>query len=221
MDSVLVVTVATEFNKSFRFLYPKIFNSLTYKNKLAAFIDEQDYLQLRDLPTGEQRAAAGRDIGIALAIKKNVDWILFLDLDIEPDVDIIEKMLAVKHPIVGSLNAFKHDSWRIMGHNYKNRKTLVKQWLKRSDVDKNQYVHCVSDKILLVARGIYNKVDYSDYKGPNFLPNYYMTSGEYYQNRLFEKMKILPKVCSNAFSWHYNEDGTALKLFGKTKIWKT
>jgi len=220
MDSVLVVYVYTKHKEYCRFLYPKTFNSLTYKKKLAAFIDEKDYPQLRDLPTGEQRAAAGRQIGIEIGRKKNVDWIFFLDLDCEPDSDIIEKLLAVKHPIVGGLHAARGDSYHIIGHNYKNRKTMERVWLKRSDVDKNQYCDGISGGTLLVAKGIFNKVDYSGYQGPNTILGRYTADDEYFQIRLFEKMKIRPKVCSNAYSWHYHENGRAYKLFGKIKIWK-
>jgi len=89
MDSVLVIIVYTSHKKYCRFLYPKIYQVLDYENKECAFIDEKDYPELLRLPTGEQRAAAGRQIGIEIARKKNPDWLFFLDVDTEPDKDAL------------------------------------------------------------------------------------------------------------------------------------
>ena len=69
MDSVLVVIVYTQHKKYARFLFPKIYDCLTYKNKACAFIDENNYPELGRCATGEERAALGRNIGIELAKK--------------------------------------------------------------------------------------------------------------------------------------------------------
>lgn len=220
MDSVLVVQVYTKNKEYCRHLYPKIFDSLTYKNKVAGFIDEKNYPPLFGFVTNEEGNAIGHQMGINIAISQNIDWILFLDLDIEPDVDIIQKMLAVKHPIVGSLVASKNGTWQIMGYNYKNRKTLDRVWLKKSEVNNNQEVDSISGSTLLVARGIFNKVNYSGYTGSNTIPGRYTSDDEYLLLNIFKHMKIRPKICSNAFSWHYNEDGHAYKIFNKIKVWK-
>lgn len=218
--SVLVGYVYTQHKEYCRFLYPKTFNSLTYKNKLAAFIDEKDYPILRDQPTGEQRAAAGRQILIELARKKNVDWLFMLDLDTEPDPDCIEKLLAVKHAVVGGLHAARGDAWHIIGHKYKNRVNLQREWLKQSDVNQNQEVDGISGGTILVAKGIFDKVDYTGYIGPNTIPGRYTADDEWFLLNLYKKMKIRPHACFNCRSWHYHTDGRAYKLFGQQKIWR-
>ena len=85
MDKVLVVQVYTHHKQYCRWMYPKFYNSLTYKNKSIAFIDEQKYPELMRKQTGEERAALGRQYGIEAARKGDFDWVFFLDL-IEPHV---------------------------------------------------------------------------------------------------------------------------------------
>jgi len=220
MDSVMVIQVYTHHKKYCRAMYPKIFDTLTYKNKIACFIDEKDWPILQNLPNGELRAACGRQIGIDIARKKQPDWILFLDLDVEPDVDCIEKMLSCKHPVVGALHAARGDAWHAIGHNYEDRKTLRRRWLRPSELTFNAQVDCISGGILMLARGVYMKCDYTGYKGPNTIDGRFTADDEYLQLRIFEKMKIRPRVCNNCYSWHYDSNGRAYKLFGKIKIWR-
>lgn len=220
MDKVMVVQVYTSHKKYCRGMYPKIFDSLTYKNKSAAFIEETQHPELLNLPTGEQRAAAGRQLGIELARRERPEWILFLDLDTEPDVDCIEKMLAVKHPVVGALHCARGNAWRIIGHNYKDRKTLERRYLRASEMRKNPEVDGISGGILLVARGIYEKCDYTGYTGPKTIEGRYTADDEYLLLQIYKKMKIRPRVATNVYSWHYSDDGRAYKLFGGIKIWR-
>ena len=220
MDSVLVVYVYTEYNKYCRFLYPKTFHSLTYKNKTALMVDEDRYPILKEQPTGEQVASTGRQIGIDEAKKRGFDWVFFLDLDTVPDPDCIEKLLAVKHPLVGGLHCARGNAWQIIGHNYKNRKSLERKWLKMSDVDKNQYVDGISGGTLLIAKGIFSRVDYTGYKGPGTIEGRHTADDEYLQIKVFNSMKIRPKACFDCRSWHYHSDGRAFKLFGKVKVWR-
>ena len=98
MDSVLVIYVYTKYKEYCRFLYPKSFEMLDYKNKEALFIDEAEYPILTKQPTGEQVCSTGRQIGIDIARKKNPDWILFMDLDLEPETDTIQKRLKSQLP---------------------------------------------------------------------------------------------------------------------------
>lgn len=220
LPSVLVVQVYTHHKQYCRFMYPKFFNSLTYKNKDIAWIDEQRYYELKREPTGEQRAAKGRQIGIEIAIKKDVDWIFFMDLDVEPDVDIIEKMLAVNKPLVGGLHAARGNANQCIGHNYKSRKSLERVWLKRKDMKGTPTVDGISGGTLLVAKGLFHRIDYTGYLGPGTIPERHTADDEYLQIQIYKSTKIRPVVATNAKSWHYSEDGRAYKLWGKIKIWR-
>lgn len=220
MDSVLVAYVYTHHKEYCRFLYPKTFNSLTYKNKTAAFISEDKYPILTQQATGEERAAAGRQIGIDIAREKNVDWLFFLDLDTEPDVDCIEKLLAVKHGLVGGVHAARGNPWQIIGHNYKSRKTLERVWLRDSDINAGQKVDGISGGTLMVARGIFSRVDYKGYKGPGTIPGRHTADDEYLEIKIYESLKIRPKVAYDCRSWHYSDDGRAYRYKGEIKIWR-
>ena len=97
MDSVLVVIGFTSYKNYCRHLHPKIFDSLTYKNKELAFIDEKSYPRLLRYPTGEEICAAQRQIGIEIAREKGYDWIFQLDIDAEPPVDIRRRRSSDSH----------------------------------------------------------------------------------------------------------------------------
>jgi hypothetical protein len=219
-DSVLVVQVFTHHKQYCRWMYPKIYQSLTYKNKYCAFIDEKKYPELTRCSTGEERAATGRQIGIDLARHGNFDWLFFLDLDTEPDPDCIEKMLSLNYPLVGGLHAARGDPWHAIGHNYVSRKTLNRVWLKKSDLENNPVVDAISGGMLLVARGIFSRVDYSGYMGPHTIPLRFTADDEFLEIKIFNSLKIRPKVASNCFSWHYNDDGRAYRLWGEVKQWR-
>ena len=220
MDSVLVVQVYTHHKQYCRWMYPKFYNSLTYKNKEIAFVDEQGYPELTRKQTGEERAAYGRQCGIELAIKGGYDWVFFLDLDTEPDVDIIEKLLAANAPLVGGLHAARGNPWQCIGHNYQDRKTLEREWLIPSGLRKNREVDGISGGTLLVAKGIFNRVNYEGYQGPNTIPLRFTADDEYLQIKIYESLKIRPTVAVSAKSWHYSDDGRAYKLWGEIKQWR-
>ena len=220
MYKVLVVIVFTHHKEYCRFLYPKIFNLLIYKNKEVAFIDEKKYPELARLPTGEQRAAWGRNEGIAIGRRGNYDWIFFLDVDTEPDPDAIEKLLAVKHPIVGGLHAARGNAWHVIGHNYKDRKTLERVWLKKEDVSDNNFVDGISGGTLLVAKGIFWRCDYTGYMGPHTIPLRFTADDEFLQIKIYNSTKIRPKVASDCRSWHYSDDGRAYRVWGEVKQWR-
>jgi hypothetical protein len=220
MDSVLVVIVYTHHKEYCRFLYPKIYQTLDYQNKECAFIDEKNYPELNRLATGEERAAKGRQIGIEIAREKNPDWIFFLDADTEPEHDAIEKMLAVNHSLVGALHSARGNPWHAIGHNYKDRKSLERIWLKRSELINNPTVDGISGGQLLVARGIYHRVDYSGYVGPATIPLRYTADDEYLLIKIYNSLKIKPKVATDCRSWHYSDDGRAYRLWGEVKQWR-
>lgn len=220
MDSVLVVIVYTHHKEYCRFLYPKNYQVLEYPNKECAFIDERNYPELARQPTGEQRAAWGRQIGIDIAREKNPDWIFYLDLDVEPEPDAIEKLLAVKHSLVGGLHAARGDANHLIGHNYKDRKSLERIWLKKENMVGTPTVDGISGGHLLVARGIYDRVDYSGYIGPSTIPQRYTADDEYLEIKIFDSLKIRPKVATNCRCWHYSDDGRAYRVWGEVKQWR-
>jgi hypothetical protein len=220
MDSVLVVIVYTHHKQYCRFLYPKNYQLLNYENKECAFIDEKDYPELQRQPTGEQRAACGRQIGIEIAREKNPDWLFFMDLDVEPEPDAIQKMLAVNHPLVGGMHAARGDAWHLIGHNYVDRKNLERVWLKRSEMVNNPEVDGISGGHLLVARGIYHRVDYTGYVGPNTIPLRFTADDEFLEIKIFNSVKIRPKVATDCRCWHYSDDGRAYRVWGEVKQWR-
>ena len=220
MDSVLVVIGYTPYKNYCRFMYPKIYDSLTYKNKSVAFIDERTYPALLRCSSGEQVCADQRQIGIEIAKRENYDWILQLDLDAEPPVDIIEKMLEVDYPLVGGLLAARGNAWQVIGHNYGVRKDLNRIWLKPEDVDKNQIVDGISGGTLLIRSNVFSRVDLSSYQGPSTIPLRYTADDEFYQIKVYNSLKLRPKVCSSVRSWHYNDDGRAYRVWGEVKQWR-
>jgi len=220
MDSVLVVIVYTHHKNYARFLFPKIYDLLTYKNKGYVFISEKNYPELLRLNTGEERAAYGRNIGIQMGRKENVDYILFLDIDTEPEPDTIEKLLAVKYPLVGAMHAARGNSWHLIGHNYTNRKSKNRIWLKKSEMVGFPDVDGISGGVLLVQKGIFNRVDYKGYIGPDTIPLRYTADDEYLQIKIYESLKIRPKAATNCRSWHYSDDGRAYRVWGEVKQWR-
>jgi len=220
MDSVLVVIGFTSYKNYCRHLHPKIFDSLTYKNKELAFIDEKSYPRLLRYPTGEEICAAQRQIGIEIAREKGYDWIFQLDIDAEPPVDIIERMLEVDYPLVGGLLAARGNSWQLIGHNYKDRQKLERVWLKPEEVDRNQVVDGISGGTLLIRSNIFCRVDLTGYVGPSTIPLRFTADDEFYQIKVYNSFKLKPKVCSSARSWHYSDDGRAYRVWGEVKQWR-
>jgi len=220
MDKVLVVIVYTHHKQYCRFLYPRIYEILDYPNKECAFIDEKEYPELLGQMTGEQRAAVGRQIGIEIARKKNPDWIFFLDVDTEPEPDAIQKMLAVNHPLVGALHAARGNPWHVIGHNYKDRKTLERIWLTKDELVGYPEVDGISGGHLLVARGIYYRVDYTGYQGPHTIPFRFTADDEFLEIKIYNSLKIRPKVATDCRPWHYSDDGRAYRVWGEVKQWR-
>ena len=221
MDKVLIVQVYTHHKQYCRWMYPKYAQSLTYKNKEIVLVDEKDYPELNTCQTGEERAAVGRQIGIEIAKKGDYDWLFFMDLDVEPDTDIIEKMLACNAPLVGGMHSARGNANRAIGHNYKDRKTLERTWLTRGQLVGTPEVDGISGGILLVARGIYMRVDYTGYTGTETIPLRYTADDEYLQIKIYNSLKIRPVVATNARAWHYADDGRAYRLWGEVKQWKS
>ena len=219
-DSVLVIQVYTHHKQYCRWMYPKMYESLTYKNKSALFIEEKKYPILTRCDTGEERAMTGRQIGIDVARELNPDWIFFMDLDLEPDPDILEKMLAVDWGVVGAMHGARGNANHCIGHNYKDRKGLERVWLKRGELQGSPEVDGISGGSLLLSRGVYSRVDYKGYIGPGTIPLRHTADDEWLLLNIYKSLKIRPKVATNAFSWHYSDDGRAYKLWGKVKQWR-
>jgi len=220
MDKVLVVQVYTHHKEYCRWMYPKFANTLTYKNKTIVLVDERQYPELNRCATGEERAALGRQIGIEIARKGDYDWLFMMDLDVEPDPDIIEKMLACNYPLVGGMHAARGNANMAIGHNYNNHNDKERSYLTRGQLVGTPEVDGISGGILLVARGIFMRVDYTGYIGPNTIPLRYTADDEYLLIKIYESLKIRPVVATNAKSWHYSDDGRAYRLWSEVKQWK-
>ena len=78
----------------------------------------------------------------------------------------------------------------------------------------------ISGAQLLMARGIYHRVDYSGYTGPNTIPGRFTADDEYVQIKIYDSLKIRPKVATDCRSWHYNNDGRAYRVWGEVKLWR-
>jgi hypothetical protein len=163
LDSVLVVIGCTAYNQFSRHLYPKFYNALTYENKRALLVDQEHYPEIKGYTTPESVMAAVREVGIKIARTENFDWIFQMDLESEPEPDTIQKLLAVNYPLVGGLMASRGGAWQVNGHNYADRKTLTKEWLTQEAVKDNAMVDFIGGGCLLIARGIYFRVDYLNF----------------------------------------------------------
>lgn len=221
MDKVLIVQTFTHQNQYCRRMHPKIAKSLTYKNSEILLIHEKDYPELTKKRTKEEIAAYGRQLGIEYARKGDYDWILFLDLDTEPDTDVIEKMLVCNAPLVGGLHAHCDTANKVTGYNYVNQKNLIRRYLTKGDLNGTPEVDGISGGLMLVCRGIFMRIDYAGYSGLTTIPGRYTPEDEYFQIKIYNSLKIRPVMCTTAKSWHYNEDGRAYKLWGEVKQWKT
>jgi hypothetical protein len=107
-----------------------------------------------------------------------------------------------------------------IGHNYNNRRDLERSYLTRGQLVGTPEVDGISGGILLVARGIFMRVDYTGYVGPNTIPLRYTADDEYLLIKIYNSLKIRPVVATNARSWHYSDDGRAYRLWGDVKQWK-
>lgn len=221
IPKVLVVVVYTDYKEYCKFLYPAMFERLTYPNKELCLITDQELPGLSELPTGELIAARGRQYGIEKALEGNFDYILQLDYDVEPPVDTIEKLLFPSVPLIGGAVASRSDANSFIGHNYSNREKLTRRSISYGKVGIVETTDGVAGGCLLISRDIFKEVDYKKYKGPDTIPGRFTADDEFFQIEVYNKLGIIPKCSFYVRPWHYHDDGWAYRLWGEKKYWRS
>jgi hypothetical protein len=217
MNSVLVCIGYTDFKYYVRPLFPRIFLDLSYENKTPLFVTDKNYPGLSNFESGDIVTARLREFGVNYAVKHNFDYIFFLDVDAIPDEDIIEELMTVKSPIAGAVVAWRGDSTKIIGHNYRDRATLEREPLRFNRMYGTYEVDGTSGAALLVHKSVFTKVDYSGYKGVGTIPGRTTCDDEFYQIKVFNKLKIRPALNLGVRVWHLHSDGFAYQWYGQKK----
>lgn len=217
---VLVVIVYTDYKEYCKFLYPEIYEMLTYKRKELLFVTEKNCPELTQQPTGEQVAATGRNFGVKHARKGDYTHIFFLDFDTKPEPDAIQRLLSLGKPLAGGLHAARGNPWQVIGHNYRDRGSLERLPLLRNNLHGVVEVDGVTGGYLLVSRKVFEKVDYDDYLGPETIPGRHTADDEFFEIEAFNKLGVLPVVRCDLKSWHYSDDGFRYRNFGEVERWQ-
>lgn len=213
--SVLVVIVRAG-PKTYAYdFYPKFAEKLTYKNKTILLVDENNCPDLKDETVGEMIAYYGRKYGLLEAIRGNFDYVYFQDLDVEPDADLLDKLVDSGHKFVGSLVAARGDPFKIIGHNYINRQDMTRQPLYYPDLVDGQEVDGLGSCSLLIHKSIFSKLDYSGYFGPDTYLGRFCADDEYLCRCIYSQFNIKPRILLGDCTWHYNSDGYKYRLMGK------
>jgi hypothetical protein len=218
---VLVNIVYTDYKAYCKWLYPVVYDSLDYPNKEEFFVTEENTPELADLKTGEEIAAAGRNAGIYYARKNDFDYILQLDCDVEPPKDVIQRLLAVDHPLAGGAVAARGNENEFIGHYYHTHGNHIRLAVPQKDAHGIVEVGGTASACLLIAREVFSQVDYEGYKGPNTIHDRFTADDEYYQIKVFKELEIRPKVDFNLKPWHYDANGWMYRLWGDRKYWRT
>lgn len=217
---VAIVTVHDGGKSYADFLFPHNVRCIDYVNKVHIHITPDNCPALVDLPSGEMVATIGRQAGIEEARRIGADYIFFLDYDTVPDPDCVKKLLALDYPLVGGLHCARGNEWQAIGHNYVSRDTLERIPLNRYDLVQPMHVDGISGGTLLVAKEIFEQVDYSGYTGPDVIPGRHTMDDEYLELQIFKKLSIRPMVHPDVKSMHYSEDGYYYRCWGIKKLWK-
>jgi hypothetical protein len=220
MDKVLIGFVYTDYKYYCRPLYPGNFDILKYKNKEVLFVTDKMLPGLSDHDQGEQVAAAGRNFIIHYARKHNFDWIFFLDIDVLPEENTLDLLLKEKYPFIGGSSAGRGNSTLLIGHNYRYDGSLERLPLVAYGMSKVIKVDGISGAVMLVNKSIFNKVDYSGYKGQGTILNRFTADDEYFCLQVKKKCNIKPLMHLGAKVWHFNNDGFAYRYYGDKKPFK-
>ena len=217
---VLVVVVYTAKKGYCEWLFPIVFDKLTYENKTPLFVTEKNYPELDDCSTGEAICSLGRNIGITYAKEHGFDYILQLDSDLDTPEDTIERLLATGKPLVGGAVAARGNENALIGHNYKQPSDF-----ERLQINKEYGVGLVevdgtSGSCLLIARSIFSKISLDSYTGPAVIRHRYTGEDEYYQMLVFKKFGIKPFIDFNLKPWHHDANGWKYRLWGDKKYWR-
>ena len=219
--SVLVAVVYTDYKAYCKWLFPKVYDALTYENRNLLVVDVEKEPALADLETGEEIAGMGRNYGMHYAVEHDFDYILQLDCDVETPKDTIERLLAAESPLVGGAVAARGDANSIIGHMYRSRDKLTRERIARPQVDELVAVDGLGGGHLLIAREVFSKVGLSDYLGGDMIKGRHTMEDEYYQIKIFDALSVRPVVDFSLRPWHYDANGWAYRLWGEKKYWKS
>lgn len=220
MQSVLVVVGYTDYKYMTRPLYPEAFNQIEYPHKKFLFVDENLMPDILEIPTGDRIAAEIRARGIEEAVNYNFDWVLFLDVDLIPDPDILTKLLSMNYPFVGGVTCARKNNRAIIGHYYESYKTLERLPIVPETEKEIIGVNGISGAMMLVHRDIFTKVDYKGYTGVNHIPGRTTCDDEWYCLEVYRKTGIIPKMHMGANSWHLDDNGLAYRYGEKPLPYK-
>ena len=140
-------------------------------------------------------------------------------MDLEPDADLLSKLVQSGHSLVGPAVAARGNPFLIIGHNYENDHSLERVPLYYPDLKDGDIVGGIGGCSLLVHRDIFSKVDFSGYNGVNAIPGRFTCDDEYFQIKVWEALKIRPRVLVSAGGWHYHSDGYGYRLLGQKRLW--
>jgi len=167
-------------------------------------------------PPGEMINNTGRGLSIKYALDNGFDWVMFIDVDIRPDKDVISKFLALNYPFVaGGLCPSDDSNWCI-GHIYEDRKLRKRLAITKEYLVEPKTVDGAGGGLMMIHRWILKKIDMSLYKGPQAYLEGYQGSDEFMDNQIFEKTGFKPKIDSSIKAWHIARDGhCAARLWDK------
>lgn len=195
--------------------YPKFAKKLNYKNAQILLVDEKNCPELIGDTLGETICAKGRNYAISYAKKNNFDYIFYLDLDLEPPPDTIDKMLSLNYPLVGCCVSARGNAYKVIGHNYVDEITFERESLYYPDLKTGDCVDGISGAALLMHSSLFKKYNYDKYIGPNTFPGRYCADDEFLQLAIREGEKLRPKIFKELDFWHYNDDGFKYQILGK------
>lgn len=207
MKSVLCVVVYTDYKYYCRHLYPRAYNDLEYQNKELLFVDDTIYPELTSYPTGDRIAAQGRAFGIAEATRRGFDYVLFLDVDLIPDKDMLQKLVDADAPFICGVMAGRGQNKLPIGHRYKD--WTSKERIPITDPLDGRILDIdgLTAGCMLVHRSVFETCDYTGYKGIEHYPNRTTCDDEYYSITVKEKLGLTGKMHTGANSWHLHTDG--------------
>lgn len=217
LPSVLVGIIYTDYKKYCRALFPGIYDRLTYPNKELFFVSSENCRTLEKQKCGELVCSVGRQRIIEEARRRGSDYIYFLDIDLVPDKDSIEKLLSCNAPLVGGLVCARGNQNAIIGHFYEPSDSLNRVPIYSPDDVGVFSVGGTSGASLLVARSIFKTVDYTGYLGPATIPNRFTADDEYIQIKIKNSLGISPILNMDCQSWHLNNDLMSYQYRGKVK----
>lgn len=182
------------------------FENLRGKN-LSLFISHPPILE-----SGKKTNNEGRLLSIKNALESKAEWIFFVDVDIRPDEDTVEKFLANGYPFMGGAISARDDPNFCIGHIYSNRNSRSKTSLTKDLLTEPMEVDGVGGGFMMVHKKIFEKLDLSKYKGSQAYEHGYMGADEFFDNQVYKKTGVRPMIIPDLTAWH---------LYGnqKSRLW--